>query len=116
MEGKNKVKKKKSKNHWTFADIFGVLIWIGIASYLFYQCSLQTYRNHLLEKRGVQTMAYVTASYSQGNHRVADYEFIDNGLCFDGQLRFHDAEKGDSRIVIYLPEDPDINRALWDLK
>ena len=76
---------KKSNNHWTFADIFGVLIWIGIASYLFYQCSLQTYRNHLLEKRGVQTMAYVTASYSQGN-------------------------------VIYLPEDPDINRALWDLK
>ena len=22
MEGKNKVKKKKSKNHWTFADIY----------------------------------------------------------------------------------------------
>ena len=112
----SKKKKRKGFSSCSWRDVYGYVIWFCIICYLVVECSRQTYHNHLLVKRGKQVVAYVTASYSQGNHRVADYVFIVNGHYYDGQLRFEHAEKGDSIIVLYLPEDPHINKAQFDLE
>lgn len=118
---KKKINKKKSKNKdsksFSWRDVCFWLLWIGIIGYALIEGTRQTYHNYQLKKNGKQMSAYITGSHSKGNKGTAyDYKFTVDGQYYEGELYYGQAEEGDSIIVIYLPKDPNINRAKMDLK
>lgn len=86
-----------------------------LSYFVFYECSANAYQRYKLRQHGKQVSAFVYDSYSQRSHTWYLYKFTVNEQYYYGRL-FNDAIIGDSIIVLYLPNDPSINRGLDDLK
>lgn len=95
--------------------IWNWVVMLIFSYFVFYQCSINAYQRYHLRKHGKQVSAYVYDSYSQRSHTWYLYKFTVNEQHYTGRL-FGTAIIGDSIVVLYLPEDPDINRAQLDLK
>lgn len=114
------IKLKRFLKEIFFSKSIYKIIWnwvvILIFSYfVFYQCSVNAYQRYHLRKHGKQVSAYVYDSYSQRSHTWYLYKFTVNEQHYTGRL-FSTAIIGDSITIIYLPDNPDINRGLEDLK
>jgi hypothetical protein len=98
-----------------YKRIWNWLVILVFSYFVFYQCSFNAYQRYQLRTHGKQVSAFVYDSYSQRSHTWYLYKFTINEQHYNGRL-FSTAKIGDSIMVIYLPKDPNINRAQMDLK
>lgn len=81
-----------------------IIFWVFIACLLVNQ----ELENIFLYKQGETSQAFVYRRTSESRHGVNLYVFHISGLQYTG--RDTDAEVGDSIEVVYLPQNPKINR------
>ena len=114
---------KSQKRFWkeiffpksVYKRIWNWLAFLTLSYFVFYECSVNAYQRYQLRQHGEQVSAFVYDSYSQRSHTWYLYEFKVYEHFYNGRL-FNDAIIGDSIIVLYLPNNPKINRGLDDLK
>lgn len=96
------------KKYWLYLALVIGLIWFLLKTFII------TIENYQLSRSGQITKAIVTnrnwESSSYRNSNGFYYGFTIKGIYYEGHTFDQDLLPNDSIIIIYLPEDPKINR------
>lgn len=98
--------------------ILGWLVIIGFSLYLLYHSIIATYSNNHLSKSGKTSSAVVVDVRRVGGKGVrrCTYSFEIDNIEYTGKIDDDTLDSGDNVMILYLPKDPKINRALSDLR
>jgi len=110
--------KKKIKWYHPKA-IISIVAGIGLICLFIYSYFDVNNKNELLDKYGKYEIAVITKKNSTYRaKKYAHYEFVVNGKTYKGQRLYYNSygpvEIGYKFQVIYYPEDPAINKLLYD--
>jgi hypothetical protein len=98
--------------------VLGWLVIIGFSSFLLYHSVIATYNSETLSKSGIAATAVVVDVRRVGGKgiRRCTYSFeIDNAV-HTGKIDDDTLDLGDSVRILYIPKNPEVNKALSDLK
>lgn len=110
MKNNNHIKKRSGN-----AGLLVIMIFWGI---LFFYFAKATYRNIVLSKNGIAATAEMIDVRKVGGKGIirCTYLFKIENMTFSGKVDDDTLEVGDNVRVLYLKEDPSVNRALSDLE
>jgi hypothetical protein len=96
-----------------FKKIIAIILFIAICCWLFYESFEQTLLNRRLKSENNKVRSVVTNRYKVGAKGTIqiDYSFTLNGKIYIGQATNERFNIGDSLDVLYLKENPELNRS-----
>lgn len=106
-----------------FAAMFFFFIGVGLGFHLVHRVMLDRAKHEALQKDGIRISSQVTRKWTQGRSSVPhiSYTFAVNGVYYTGQSQipkelWRSLRADDSLPVMYLPENPSINRpTAWEV-
>ena len=97
--------------------IFSMITGFGLIAILLYGYFEYRKENRLLDKHGKYEIAVVTKKSQAGKKKYVHYKFMFNNKTYEHKQRYYSSygfvKKGDKFKVLYFPEDPSINRLLY---
>jgi hypothetical protein len=113
-------RRQQSPRATLIVSLILAIVMSGLAFYTMSKARQSLERQHLLDARGVQTQGVITGKYTQGTTYLINYRFTLNRWTYQHvspvtRNDYDSAMPGQAVTVVYLPDNPDVCRALQSI-